>query len=335
MGGRRQRRGEDRTARGGRSRRRRQDEEGAVPTSPDCPARQRVGAERQAHLAIEEQRILAQLLWEESLGQARHEHDLERATARLVRAADEHAAVTVCRGLLVERAQTLGQHVPRFFERDRSDRAHRAKLAEHTQHPRGPAQHARRQLAEPLEPLAPRGLHGPGRQRLDDREREVRQMCEVVAIPLEARQLRRLRILSQAFFLDLGVVSLAQPAQPPAPALGIAPTTDASTISRSHFHGARRPPSTMGDARRLRPLRGLAVSWSVGRGVDARKSGDEIVGRRKDLEGLRPHRRPAPAPARGTRQSGWPTAARPHSSGSPGTRGRTDAGAGRRDRTRR
>ena len=51
----------------------------------------------------------------------------------------------------------------------------------------------------------------------------MREMCEVVPIPLEARQLRRFRILAQAFFLDLGVVSLAQPAQPPAPALGIAP----------------------------------------------------------------------------------------------------------------
>ncbi len=178
--------------------------------------------ERHAHVLVEEERILAQLLREEALGQPGHEHDLERAAARLVRAADEHAPVAVGRRLLVERAQAFGQHVARFLERDRTDGAHRAQLAEHAQHPRGSAQHARGQIAEPLEPLAPGRLRGPGRERLDDREREVREVGQILTVALEACQLRRFRVLAQTLLPDPRFVALAQPAQPPAPALGIA-----------------------------------------------------------------------------------------------------------------
>ena len=45
---------------------------------------------------------------------------------------------------------------------------------------------------------------------------------------------------------------------------GSPPTTDASTINRSHFHGARRPPSTMGDSPSADRCGGLAVSGASG-----------------------------------------------------------------------
>ena len=115
----------------------------------------RACAERPAHLLVEEQRIFAQLLREESLGQSRNEDDLEGAAARLVRAADKHAAVAIRRRLLVERPQPLGEDVARFLEAYRTDGAHRAQLAEHAQHACRTAEHPWRQFAEPFEPLAP------------------------------------------------------------------------------------------------------------------------------------------------------------------------------------
>ncbi len=189
----------------------------------------RAGARRErfAHLecggpSIEEQRILAQLLREEPLGKAGHEHDLERAPAGLMRAADEDTSIAVGRRLLVERAQPFGEDVARLLEPDRADGSHRAQLAEHAQHARRPAQHPRRQLAEALEPLAPGGVCRPGGERLDDGQREVRQVCQVLAIALEADEPRRLGIFAQALFLDPCLVAFAQTAQPAPPALGIA-----------------------------------------------------------------------------------------------------------------
>ena len=123
--------------------------------------RPEAGRERLAHLEIEQQRILAQLLRKETFGQSRHEHDLERAAARLVRTADEDPPVAIGRRLLVERAQSLRKDVARFLERDRTDSAHRAQLAEHPQHARRPAQDARREVAEALDPFAPGRLTGP------------------------------------------------------------------------------------------------------------------------------------------------------------------------------
>ncbi len=139
-----------------------------------------------------------------------------------MRAADEDASVAIGRRLLVERAQPFGEDVARFLEPDRTDGRHRAQFAEHAQHARGPAQHARRQLAEALEPLAPGRVRRPGRERLDDGQREVRQVRQVLAIALEAGEARRLRVFAQALFLDPCLVAFAQAAQPAPPALGIA-----------------------------------------------------------------------------------------------------------------
>ena len=203
------------------------------------------GIERDAHLLVEQQRILAQLLRKETFGEPGHEHDLEGATARLVRAADEHAPVAVGRRLLVEGSKAFGQHVARFLEADRADGAHRAKLAEHAQHARGPAEHPRRQLAEALEPLAPRRVRRPGRERLDDRERELREVREILPVALDAGQPRRFGIVAQAFFLDLRVVALAQAPEPATPALRI--TADHRCFDDQSLPFPRRTETTFDD----------------------------------------------------------------------------------------
>ena len=106
---------------------------------------------------------------------------LNVAAARLMRTADEDAPVAIGRRLLVERPQSLRENVARFLERDRTDGAHRAQLAEHAQHARRPAQHARRQVAEPLDPFAPRRAGRPRRERFDDRQRERREVRQILA----------------------------------------------------------------------------------------------------------------------------------------------------------
>ena len=170
------------------------------------------GNERLPHLEIEQQRILAQLLRKETFGQSRHEHDLEGPATRLVRTADEDPPVAIGRRLLVERPQSLRENIAGFLERDRTDGAHRAQLAEHAQHACGSAQHARSQIAKPLEPLAPGRLRRPGRERLDDREGEVREVRQILTVALEASQLRRFRVLAQTLLPDPRFVALAQPA---------------------------------------------------------------------------------------------------------------------------
>ncbi len=118
-------------------------------------SRVKAGVERLPHLLVEQQRILPQLLRKHALGEAGDEHDLERAAARLVRAANEHTAVAIGWGLLLERAKAFGEHISRLFEAHRADGAHRAQFAEDAQDARRPAQHAWRQLAKALDPLAP------------------------------------------------------------------------------------------------------------------------------------------------------------------------------------
>ncbi len=115
----------------------------------------KAGVERLPHLLVEQQRILAQLLRKHALGEAGDEHDLERAAARLVRAANEHTAVAIGWRLLLERAKAFGENISRLLEAHRSDGAHRAQFAEDAQDARRPAQHAWRQLAKALDPLAP------------------------------------------------------------------------------------------------------------------------------------------------------------------------------------
>ena len=81
-----------------------------------CVLHDEAGVEWLTHLPVEQQWIFPQLLWEQALGQAGDEDDLERAAARLVRTADEYPTVTIRRGVLVERAQALCQNVARLFE---------------------------------------------------------------------------------------------------------------------------------------------------------------------------------------------------------------------------
>ena len=226
----------------------------------DGEVRPDAGAERCAHVLVEEERILAQLLRKEPLGQSGHEHDFERAAACLVRAADEHAPVAVGRRLLVERPQAFGQHVASFLERDWTDGAHRAQLTEHAQYPRRPAQHSRGKLAESLEPFAPGRLRGPRRERLDNRDREVREMGEVLAVALEAGELRRLRVLAQPFLADLRLIALAQPAQPPPPAFGIA--ADDRRLHNQPFPLPRRAEPAFHDGGQIVGVNRVAIGYS-------------------------------------------------------------------------
>ena len=218
------------------------------------------GRERLAHLRVEEHRILARLLREHPFGQAGHEHHAERAAARLMRAADEHRAVAVRRRMLVDGAETFAQDVAHFLERDRTDRAHRLQLAEHAQDARGLPQHARRQLLEAGEPVS------PGRGRRPRRERVDRPAARTPAgAPDCARRAR-----------SAGAAASRDPRAPPRPTAagycsarpesrrchrcGSPPMTADSTISFSHFHGARSVPSTTGacscvDRRARRPRR--------------------------------------------------------------------------------
>ena len=60
---------------------------------------------------VEQQRILARPLRHHALCEPGHEDDTEDAAARLLRRADEHAAVAPRRRLPLERRQPIVQHV--------------------------------------------------------------------------------------------------------------------------------------------------------------------------------------------------------------------------------
>ena len=85
-------------------------------------------AERPARALIEQQRILVRPLRKQPLGEAGHEHDAERAATRLMRAADEDAAVSAIGRLDREQPQALSQHVAHLTERDGTHVGERSQL---------------------------------------------------------------------------------------------------------------------------------------------------------------------------------------------------------------
>src|SRR5439155_25581849 len=74
-------------------------------------------AVERAPLVVEQQRILPRPLRDDALGEAGDKDDAERAAARLVRRADEHAAVPARRRLPVECDEAVVQPVARLVER--------------------------------------------------------------------------------------------------------------------------------------------------------------------------------------------------------------------------
>ena len=69
-------------------------------------------------------------------------------------------------------------------------------------------------------------------------------MREIAKVALEGGELRRFRILAQPLFADPRSYPSRRPRSRRRQRSGSPPTTDASTMSRSHFQGARSPPST-------------------------------------------------------------------------------------------
>ena len=108
-------------------------------------------------------------------------------------------------------------------------------------------------------------------------------MRQILAVALEAGQLRRLGVFAQALFLDLGVVALAQSAQPPPPAFGIA--ADHRGLDDQALPLPRRAETAFDDRRLVVEVR-LRSSFRVGSvrcGLEVCESCDHIVGRRQDL----------------------------------------------------
>ena len=249
----------------------------------------------------------------------------------LLRRADEDAAVTIRRRLLVERPQAFREDAAGLFERDRADRRHRPQLAEHPQDATRPAQHARRERGEALEPFAPRRgarPRPPARRRAAGRRpsgaRDCR--CRARAAPTRAES----GILTLRF-AQLPVELAAQAAQPAPPAFRIA--ADHGRVDDQLFPLPRRP-----QTHRRRPSRpspfarsavGLAVLELLRLRFDAREAGDRIVCRHGEARvRARPPRRPGPVRGTGIRRIGWPTGARPRRRAWPEMPGRP--GCGRR-----
>ncbi len=177
--------------------------------------------ERRAHLGIEQHRIFVRALREHPLREARHEHDAERAAPRLVRAPDEDAAVTALRRIDIEHLQAIRDDVARLVERHGTDLRHRPQLREDLQHALRPAQHHRRDRGEAVQPLPPRARRRPRRQAIDDRQRERPEMAEVAQVPLDARGLGRIGIVSP-LRVPLDPHLIGEPRQPAMPAPGVA-----------------------------------------------------------------------------------------------------------------
>src|SRR5262249_3574302 len=104
---------------------------------------------------VEQQRILVRPLGNDALSEAGDEHDAERAAARLMRRADEHASVPARGRLPVERDEPIVQDVARFLERHRPDAATRPRAGGRTKDPPRTSERAAGQPRKPVEPVAP------------------------------------------------------------------------------------------------------------------------------------------------------------------------------------
>src|SRR5205823_7826709 len=83
---------------------------------------------------IEQQRILARALRHDALGQTWNEDDAEGAATRLMRSADEDAAISPGRRIPVKRGEPIVEYVTRLFEGDGTDAGHRSQVGERPEH---------------------------------------------------------------------------------------------------------------------------------------------------------------------------------------------------------
>ena len=123
---------------------------------PALRLRRQARVQRHAQVGVEHHRVFVRLLRKHAFREAGHEDDAEGAAARLLRAADEDAAVAGPRRLVLEQQQTFRDDIARLVERHRADGPHRAQIGQHLQHAVGMPEHARRQRGEAVQPLAPR-----------------------------------------------------------------------------------------------------------------------------------------------------------------------------------
>ena len=139
-----------------------------------------VGLTRQAGIEllsqqIEQHGILARLLRKDSLGQARHEHDVEIAASRLRGRRNEHAPVAPIRRTILEHGQPLDQHLPNFIEIDGTNLRERPEVGKHLEHPIGSTEDLRRKGFEMRQPLPPRRGVRPEGHGVDDRKGKASQ----------------------------------------------------------------------------------------------------------------------------------------------------------------
>ena len=198
---------------------------------------------------------------------AGHEHDAEGAAARLLRTADEHAR----RSGSPADARRACAAVPRGRRappRARPDRSRPSAAARRARAARAPAVAAR---AAP--DRAKRASHSPqvavrgqDAERVDDRQREAAQVREVPGVALDARSRGESGSSRCLFAQLLGDTAPRSPASRRCQRSGSPPITAESTISFSHFHGARRVPATTG------------ASSPIVAGATARRSASQSVG---------------------------------------------------------
>jgi hypothetical protein len=198
---------------------------------------------------VQQQRILARLLRKHPLRQGGDEHDVEAAAAELRGTAHQDPAVPAQRCVGFDGGHPIREDPRRFVERDRSDGAHRPEVREHTQDAVRPQQHARRQRLEQVQPFGPRRLYRPRGQRPHDRQRERREMIEVVDLSLELRDPARLGFGAH----ELAALQLAFVRQPLEAALPPILTGHDTRLGQQAFPFPRRPKRAA--RRRVRPFR--------------------------------------------------------------------------------
>src|SRR5262249_9176174 len=131
--------------------------------------------------------ILTQLLWEESLGQTRHEGDAKGAASDLIGAANEYPPVPMRWWLHFQGCQPVGKHVAHFGQTHRSHRGHGTEIGKHAEHELGAPEHLRCQYFETLEPAAPIVFVGPGGHCFDQRQGKGAEMSKILPLTLQAR----------------------------------------------------------------------------------------------------------------------------------------------------
>ncbi len=199
---------------------------------------------------VEQQRIFARTLRDDTLGETGHEHDAERSSASLMRRAHEHASVSARGRIPVERDETIVQNVARLFERHRSHVAHGPQIGKRPQHTVRARQRLAREAPRSAQSTRPRWrapANRPACRRSAARSGEDasgwRGRARIAGCaPTPARRARARRSASGS---PRPVRRAAAATAPCRPARVRPPTTDDSTISSSHFQGERSVPATM------------------------------------------------------------------------------------------